>query len=110
MQAVNKEHLCDHVPSSYRTVAPGPLVSSRLLHRLTASLGSIATPERGRRTPTSEVPPSTQPATVQPLHQTQEFPLPRGPRHQPIDQSTTAPNKLARHLEDRRAKGRELHP
>src|SRR6202171_3104017 len=110
MQAVNKEHLCDHVPSSYRTVAPGPLVSSRLLHRLTASLGSMANTDRGIRTPTSELPPPTQPANGKPHHQTQEYPLPRGPRHQPIDQSTTAPNQLARHLDHRRAKGRELHP
>ena len=35
--------------------------------------------------------------------------MPRGPRHQPIDQPTTAPNQLARHLDHRRAEGRELH-
>src|SRR3954469_9460145 len=41
---------------------------------------------------------SAQPAALQPLPQAQEPPLPRRPRQQPIDQTATAADDLARHL------------
>ena len=53
---------------------------------------------------------SAQPAAVQPLHQSQEDPLPRVPRQQPVNQPAARPHDLARHLDQRRAEGRELHP
>src|SRR3954449_3179101 len=86
-----------------RTGASGPLVSTRLLHRLTASPGWKAHGDRGIRTPTSRVRPSTQPAAVQPFHQSQEYPLPRVPRQQAIDQPAAAPHDLTGHLDQRRA-------
>src|SRR5512143_2325579 len=42
--------------------------------------------------------PSTQPCTVQPLHQSEEHPLPWVPRQQPIDEPTGCPDDLARQL------------
>src|ERR1019366_1574311 len=40
---------------------------------------------------------SAQPAALQPLDQSQEGPLPRVPRQQPVDQPATALDDLARH-------------
>ena len=53
---------------------------------------------------------SAQPATVQPLHQSQEGPLPRVPRQQAVDQPSTAPHDLAGHPDRGRTERRELHP
>src|SRR5437867_7692665 len=53
---------------------------------------------------------SAQPAAVQPLHQPQERPLPGIPRQQPVNQPTAPAHDLARHLDQRRAERRELHP
>src|SRR3954469_24920244 len=53
---------------------------------------------------------STQPATVQPLHQPQEHTLPRVPRQQPVDGPAGCPHDLAWHLDHRHAEGAELHP
>src|SRR5271166_2751338 len=51
-----------------------------------------------------------QPAAVQPLNQPKEDSLPRVPGEQSVDQSTSRSHDLARHLDHRRAKRRELHP
>src|SRR5512135_2917840 len=53
---------------------------------------------------------STQPGAVQPLHQPEEHPLPRVPRQQAVDEPTGGPDDLARHLDQRHAERRELHP
>ena len=53
---------------------------------------------------------SAQPATVQPLYQSQEGPLPRVPRQQAVDQPSTTSHDLAGHLDRRRTERRELHP
>src|SRR5208337_1663363 len=50
------------------------------------------------------------PAAVQSLNQPQENSLPRVPGEQSVDQSMSRPHDLARHLDHRRAKRRELHP
>src|SRR5450759_153857 len=51
-----------------------------------------------------------QPATVQPLDQSQEDPLPRVPRQQAVDQPSPTSHDLAGHLDHRRTERRELHP
>ena len=53
---------------------------------------------------------SAQPAAVQPLHQPQEDPLPWVPRQHSVDQPTSRPHDLARHLNQRSAECREFHP
>src|SRR5512135_3426071 len=54
--------------------------------------------------------PSTQPSTMQPLHQPQEHPLPRIPRQQPVDDPAGTPYDLTRDLDQRHAERAELHP
>ena len=51
-----------------------------------------------------------QPAAVQPLNEPKEDSLPRVPGEQSVDQSTSRSHDLARHLDHRREKRRELHP
>src|SRR5262245_40877846 len=76
----------------------------------TPVLRSMAHTDRGIRTPTSVANPSTQLACVQPLHQSEEHPLPGIPRQKPVDQAAARPDELARHPEERLTIGRELHP
>src|SRR5271156_2596777 len=73
-------------------------------------LCSAASRDRGIRTPTSVAGPSAQPALVQPLDQSQEDALPRVPGQHPVNQPTSTPHDLSRHLDESRAVRRELHP
>ena len=109
-------NLCDqvHGVQTYLPQLGGlrPLLTSRISSRSShprLSL-SMAHRDRGIRTPTSVVHPSALPASVQPLDQPQEDALPRVPRQQPVDQPPSTPHDLARHLDERRAVRRELHP
>ena len=70
----------------------------------------MAHSDRGIRTPTSVARLSTLPALMQPLYQPEEYPLPRVPRQKPVDQLSSGPHDLARHLDESRAVRRELHP
>ena len=83
---------------------------SFLSHASLPSRRSAASRDRGIRTPTSVARPSAQPALVQPLDQSQEDALPRVPGQHPVDQSSSSPHDLTRHLDERRAVRRELHP
>ena len=65
-------------------------------------LRSMMHRDRGIRTPTSVLDRSTLPALVKPLDQSEEDPLPRIPRQQPINQPPPTPHDLARHLDERR--------
>ena len=89
---------------------PGQALPSFLLHPLSPLL--VRRPTRiGASGPRLQgASGSAQPAAVQPLHQPQEDPLPGVPRQQPVDQPTSRPHDLARHLDQRRAECRELHP
>src|SRR6267142_4647868 len=71
---------------------------------------SMARRDRGIRTPTSVTGPSAQPAPVQPLDPSEEYALPRVPRQHPVDQPSSTPHDLTRHLDERRTVRRELHP
>ena len=62
------------------SAVPGLHLASSLLHLLTAFLRSMASTDRGIRTPTSGGGPLIEPAAVQPLDQPQEHPLPGIPR------------------------------
>src|SRR5271166_3376767 len=53
---------------------------------------------------------SAQPAALQPLDQPEKHSLPWVPGQQPVDQASSRPHDLARHLDDRGTERRELHP
>src|SRR3954465_13041566 len=93
-----------------RAEMPDPYSTHDLHHHLTASLCSMARRDRGIRTPTSVTRPSAQPAPVEPLDQSEEDALPRVPRQHPVNPPSSTPHDLTRHLDERRAVRRELHP
>src|SRR6202789_3255334 len=70
----------------------------------------MAHSDRGIQTPTSVTRLSILPALMQPVYQPEEYSLPRVPRQKPVDQPSSAPDDLARHLDESRAVCRELHP
>jgi len=57
----------------------------------------------GHPDPTSMTDPSAQPALMQPLDQSQENALPWVPGQHPVNQPTSTPHDLARHLDESRA-------
>src|SRR5262249_40160722 len=93
-----------------RAETPDPYSANRLHQHLTASLCSMARRDRGIRTPTSVSGPSALPAPVQTLDQSEEYPLPRVPGQHPVNQASSTAHDLTRHLDQRRAVRRELHP
>ena len=102
--------LSDNVPSTTRGCRPRQPPPNSLLHILFPFLvgwptwiGASGPRLQGRSA-------SAQPATVQPLYQSQEGTLPRVPRQQAVDQPSTASHDLAGHLDRRRTERRELHP
>src|ERR1017187_8548154 len=90
----------------------GPFYDSDLFPLMHHSpfLCSAASRDRGIRTPTSVTGLSAQPALVQPLDQSQESVLPLVPGQHPVNQPSSTPHDLTRHLEESRAVRRELHP
>src|SRR3954453_17730944 len=102
--------LIDCVMMLPRAETPDPNSVPHLHQHLTASLCSMARRDRGVRTPTSVAGPSAQPARVQPLDQSEEYALPRVPGQHPVNQSSSTPHDLTRHLDESRAVRRELHP
>src|SRR5271165_1525899 len=96
-----------YCPETSASVLQSRIVSP---HALLPFLCSAACRDRGIRTPTSGTGPSAQPALMQPLDQSQEDALPRVPGQHPVNQPSSTPHDLTRHLDERRAERRELHP
>src|SRR5271170_7207092 len=111
--SIRENKTCDLIRRIFH--CPGsasPVLRSRFIspHASLPSRRSAASRDRGIRTPTSLARPSALPASMQPFDQPQERPLPRIPGQHPVDQPSSAPHDLTRHLDERRAVRRELHP
>src|SRR5512135_1120457 len=96
--------------SGRASVSRFPLARSRSLITSPPLVGSGPTRTGASGLRLQVTPDSTQPGPVQPLHQPQEHPLPRVPRHEPSDDPPTRPHDLTWHLDPRHTERRELQP